>query len=149
MKKERVLVCDSKSIFLQMFKRKFREQFDFSESSLLINCQKDAENFDHFVYVVYDKAELVDFLKLENKMTNTLVCLFDKQLFERLSFLEEANDLFLLDGSKTRNEIIKDLTLHFNRIPNTVSQKIKGKISDSNIFQTQFQNYCKTMFFLI
>jgi hypothetical protein len=43
---------------------------------------------------------------------------FNKQLYKSLSFLEEFNDLFLLDGSKTRNEIIMDLQANFKNALN-------------------------------
>ncbi|MEN2398850.1 hypothetical protein GKZ90_0003645 [Flavobacterium sp. MC2016-06] len=149
MEKERILVHDNKNIFLKMFKRKFKEEFDFFENSSVAKEQNEIKNFDHFVYVVYDKLELVEFLKLENKGTNVLVCLFDKQLYEKLFFLEEVNDLSLLDASKTRKEIINDLKLHFARIPNSASKKETIKFSSSNILQTQFNNYYKTLFFLM
>jgi hypothetical protein len=148
MEKERILVCDNKNIFLKMFKRKLKVEFDFFESSSVVKEQNETKNFDHFVYVIYNKLELVEFLELENKGTNVLVCLFDKQLFERLRFLEEVNDLSLLDASKTRKEIIQDLKLHFARIPNAALKNERIKLSSANVLQTGFHNYYKTLFFL-
>jgi hypothetical protein len=108
MRKKNILICDNKKVFVKMFKRKFSKEFEFTDA-LLKEEQTTAENFDRLIFVVYDKLELIEFLKLYKKGTDILVCVFNKQLYKSLSFLEEFNDLFLLDGSKTRNEIIMDL----------------------------------------
>ena len=50
-----------------MFKRQFKNEFDFSGSSFLIENENDCKNFDRSIFVVYDKSEMIDFLKLEKK----------------------------------------------------------------------------------
>jgi len=149
MEKERVLVCDNKGIFLKMFKRRFKNEFDFFENSLLSENENEAAKFDRSIYVVYDKSELVEFLQLEKKGTNVLVCLFNKQLYDSLSFLQEVKSLILLDSSKTRIEIIKELKSHFKNKSDLVPETSEMKFAASNIMSIKFNNFYKALFFLM
>ncbi|OCB75889.1 hypothetical protein B0A79_02705 [Flavobacterium piscis] len=149
MEKERVLVCDNKGIFLKMFKRRFKNEFDFFENSLLSENENEAAKFDRSIYVVYDKSELVEFLQLEKKGTNVLVCLFNKQLYDSLSFLQEVKSLILLDSSKTRIEIIKELKSHFKNKSDLVPETSEMKFAASNILSIKFNNFYKALFFLM
>ncbi|KFF03396.1 hypothetical protein [Flavobacterium reichenbachii] len=148
MEKERILVCDNKGTFLKMFKRKFKEEFDFSEHPLMFDCKNIPEVFDHFVYVIYDKAELIHFLKNGNKAANGLLFLFDGQLYSNLFLLEEVNSLFLLDGTKTRIEIIKELKIHFHKSVTDSPVKSETQFINSNILEMQFKDYYKALFLL-
>lgn len=149
MEKERVLVCDNKGIFLKMFKRRFKNEFDFFENSFLSKNTNEAAKFDRSIYVVYDKSELVEFLQLEKKGTNVLVCLFNKQLYDSLSFLQEVKSLILLDSSKTRIEIIKELKSHFKNKSDLVPETSEMKFAASNILSIKFNNFYKALFFLM
>ncbi|MFB9076008.1 hypothetical protein ACFFLS_13815 [Flavobacterium procerum] len=131
-----------------MFKRKFKEEFDFFED-LLFSKTNESISFDRYIYVVYDKFELLQFFKMEQKDKNVLVCLFDKQLYNSLFFLEEIKNFILLDASKTRTEIIKDLKAHFKSNSGVTSKKIKRNIANAQILQSKFNNYYKAMFFLM
>src|SRR5690348_15100359 len=100
MKKETVLICDNKSIFLKMFKKILTEKFEFSESSLQFDEKNTAaKDYDHTVYVIHDKNELLIFFKEVNIKREILLCVFDKELYEKLFFLDGFNGLFLLDAS--------------------------------------------------
>lgn len=150
MEKEKVLVRDNKGIFLKMFKRKFKGEFDFSEESFVINDENDSKNYDRSIFVVYEKTELLEFLKLDKKGRNVLVCLFNKQLYRSLSFLDEINNLIILDNAKTRSEIIGELKEHL--IGNSTfkdQNKEEGFINSSSILQTQFNDVYKGLFFLM
>jgi hypothetical protein len=149
MEREKVLVRDNRGIFLKMFKRKFKDEFDFSGNSFLIENENDYKDFDRSIFVVYDKSEMIDYLKLEKKGTNVLVCLFNKQLYSSLSFLQEINNLILLDESKTKPEIVKDLKAHFKRTSEAPASAAKSLFSGSAIFQTQFNNLYNALFFLL
>ena len=145
MEKKRVLVQDNKGVFLKMFKRTFKDEFNFFEKSFsFIN---ECASFDRSIFVVYDKSELIEYLNMDNKGSNVLVCLFNKQLYGSLVFLEEMNNLILLDESKTKSEIIKDLKAYFNKKSDETEIK-KTVFGNSTIFQTQFHNFHKAMFFL-
>jgi hypothetical protein len=141
-------VLDDKGAFLKMFKRKFKDEFDFSESSFLSQYENESEDFDRFIYVVYDKFELLEFLKLDRKDSNVLLCLFNKQLYS-LSFLEEVKNLILLDSSKTRKEIVRELKSYFNGTPDLTLQKADMSFDNLNFRHTKFQDAYKALFFLM
>lgn len=149
MEKERILVRDNKGLFLKMFKRKFKDESDFFENSFLYRSENESKEFDRSIFVVYNKYELIEFLKLDKKGVNVLVCLFNKQLYDSLSFLEDVKNLILLDSSKTGAEIIKELKLHFKSKSGFVSQIPETKFPCSNIISTQFNDFYKALFFLM
>ncbi|WP_426484753.1 hypothetical protein [Flavobacterium sp. 2] len=149
MKKEKVLVRDNKGIFLKMFKRKFKNEFDFSEESFLFNNEKDLIKYDRSIFVVYEKNELLEFLKMDKKGRNVLVCLFNKQLYSSLSFLDEINNLIVLDNEKTRPEIISELKQHLTENSKSKDKNKEENFFNSSIFQTQFNNFYKGLFFLM
>jgi len=149
MGREKILVRDNKGVFLKMFKRKFKDEFDFSGNSFLIENEDDYKDYDHSIFVVYDKSEMIEYLKLEKKGSNVLVCLFNKQLYASLTFLQEINNLILLDESKTKPDIIKDLKAYFKKTPEFSEQTSKSVFSGSAIFQTQFHNMYNALFFLL
>ena len=132
-----------------MFKRKFKNEFDFSEKSFLIENENDFKDFNRSIFVVYNKTEMIEYLKLEKKGSNILVCLFNKQLYSSLAFLQEINNLVLLDESKTKPEIVKDLKAHFKYTSKPDDQIKKSLFGNSTIFQTQFHNLYSALFFLL
>lgn len=145
MKKEKVLIQDDKGMFLKMFKKELVDEFQFTETSTNKNHQTQLLAFDRFVYVTYNKVELIEFLKLNKRGSNVLVCLFDKQLQADVSFIEEIHDLVLLDGYKTKKESIKDLKLH---LKNTLPSKKQITTNSNSISfenQLQFHNFFKTI----
>jgi len=148
MEKERILVRDNKGVFLKMFKRRFKNEFDFFENSFLYKNENEATEFDRSIFVIYDKNELIEFLQLDKKGINVLVCLFNKQLYNSLSFLEEVKSLILLDSSKTRIEIIKELKLHLSK-SDFDEETSEITFPASNGISTQFNNFYKALFFLM
>lgn len=50
-----------------MFKRRFKNEFDFFENSFLCKNENESAEFDRSIFVVYEKSELVNFLQLEKK----------------------------------------------------------------------------------
>lgn len=142
-------VLDNKGVFLKMFKRKFKSDFEFSEDSFLLDNDNEYSDFDRSIFVVYDKAELLDFLRLERKGTNVMLFLFDKQLFSSLSFFKEIENLVLIDGSKSRTEIFKDLALYFKSKSKFIP-KISGiKFLKSYADQLQSDTLQKALFFIM
>ncbi|WP_125723063.1 hypothetical protein [Flavobacterium ustbae] len=144
MQKEKVLVFDSKDTFLKMFKRRFKENFDFIEESFFDKKEKE---FDRIVYVIYNHSELLNFLSNGKRGTNILVCLFNVQFYRSLSFLEETNNLILFDELKTRTEIVVELKNFFS---SKLDQKQEEKsFKPSQISQKKFQDYYRAMYFLM
>ncbi len=145
MQKKQVLVYDNNGVFLKMFKRRFKEEFDFFEESLLFENEK--KEFDHIVYAIHDRKELLNFLSQEKNEPNVLVCLFNVQFFRSVSFLEVANNFILIDESKTRNEILKELNAFFRK---KLDHKTESKpFIASKISKTKLQEYYKAMYFLM
>jgi len=126
MGKKSILVCDNKKVFMKMFKRKLGNEFEFTDNSAYNENEINLINFDRLVLVVYNKFELIEFLKLYRKGTNVIVCIFNKNLYTGLTFLDDFNDLVLLDGSKTRKEIMMDLRSNFK-----TSLRFTQQISES------------------
>lgn len=149
MEKKKVLVYDDRKGFLKMFKRQFKAEFEFSENFLLNKEEDKLEGFDHLIFVIYNKEELVEFLKIDKMQASVLVCLFDKQLFSSLSFLEEIENLILFDSAKTRTEIVAELRSYFKKMPGSKSKVAKSLFSAPGIFQAQFYDFYKALFFLM
>lgn len=137
-------VQDNKGIFLKMFKRKLKADFDFFEKSFFDNSEDKIKEYDRIVYVVYDKNELLGFLQ-ENKNANVLVCLFDKQFYTSLSFLQIMNNLILFDECKTSREIFKEIKAFFRKKLDSRNEKIS--LQNANIMQ--FPEYYKAMYYLL
>lgn len=132
-----------------MFKRKFKNEFDFCEDLFLLENENRLKDFDRSIFVVYDKAELIDFLKLEKKGRNVMVCLFDKQLHKSFSLFKDIKNLFLVDGSKSRSEMFEDLTAYFKSKSDFVPKIPDLKFLNKNTNQAQFDNYQRALFFMI
>lgn len=147
MKKDCILVHDKKGNFLKMFKRKLKVEFDFYTTSLLPVTENHSNDFDYSIFVIYDKTELMEYLKCYKKDSNNLLCLFDKRLFSSLNLLEGIKNLILIDDSKTRKEVMKELKLHFeNDFENEEQQK--SVLTNSPVQQNQFQNLYRALYLL-
>jgi len=125
-----------------MFKRKLKTDFDFFEKSFFDSSEDKIKEYDRIVYVVYDRNELLGFLQ-ENTNKNVLVCLFNKQFYTSLSFLEIMNSLVLFDEYKTSREIFKEIKAFFKKKLESKSEKIS---LHPNI---QFPDYYKAMYYLM
>ncbi|MDA6070277.1 hypothetical protein NJT12_11670 [Flavobacterium sp. AC] len=147
--KIKVLVDDDKGHFLKMFSKELTDEFEFMTNSFAVDSQVETLSFDRFISVVYNKLELIDFLALEKKGSNILVCLFNKRLYSNTPFIEEINDLIVLGGYKTKKTIIKDLKSHLKESYDSKNQSNKVLTSDSYKNQIQFHSFFKTVFFLI
>lgn len=133
-----------------MFKRKFKDEFEFNETSFSGVNENESLDFDRCIYVVYNKTEFLDFLKLDKKGTNILVCLFNKQLYSSLTFLNDLKSLIMIDGSNNKAEIIKDLKLYFKEKTNFTIPTAPRVISQNlSSLKTKFSNFDKAVYFLM
>ncbi|WP_343706726.1 hypothetical protein [Flavobacterium sp.] len=144
MENEKVLVFDSKGVFLKMFKRRFKEEFHFIEGSFF---EESEQISDRIVYVIYNHSELLNFLSNGKRGANILVCLFNVQFYRSLSFLEVTNNLLLFDESKTRTEILKELKQFFSGKYEYKGEKKTFKPSKDSL--KKFQEYYRAMYFLM
>lgn len=149
MEKEKVLVRDDKGVFLKMFKEKLIDEFDFTESLFLMSKKAEIKNIDRFIFVVYNKQELIKFLKLDKKGSIVLVCLFDEKLRNNISFLEEISNLIVLDGYKTKRKIISDIKLHLKSSSNFKKPIADFDLPHSNISKVQYHSFFKSMFLFV
>ncbi|SHH75701.1 hypothetical protein [Flavobacterium defluvii] len=144
-----VLVRDNKKFFLKMFKRKFKDEFEFSEDSFLLKNESKSTDFDRSIYVIYDKNELIEFLKLDKKGKNVMVCFFNQQLHNSLIYFDEIKNLKLIDASKSRTELLNDLNSYFKNTSDFITKIPDTKFSTSGVYQNQFENFQKALFFMM
>lgn len=131
-----------------MFRRKFKGDFEFYENSFLLKNDIESCDFDRSVFVIYDKSELIEFLKLKKKGTNVMICFFNKQLLNSLIFLDEIKNVKLIDASRSRTEITADLKLYFNNTSDYIAKIPEIKFSRRNIYKAQFDDFQKALFFM-
>ncbi|MTH16018.1 hypothetical protein [Flavobacterium sp. LC2016-01] len=115
----------------------------------MLKNENDSKKYDRSIFVVYERNELLEFLKMDKKGRNVLVCLFNKQLYSSLSFLDEISNLIVLDNAKTRPEIISELKQHLTGNSKFKDQNKEENFFNSSIFQSQFKNFYKGLFFLM
>ncbi|RKR04725.1 hypothetical protein C8C83_4059 [Flavobacterium sp. 90] len=133
-----------------MFKRKFKDEFEFHENSFSGTNENETLDYDRCIYVVYNKNEFLDFLKLDKKGTNILVCLFNKQLYSSLTFLNELKSLIMVDGSNNKAQIMKDLKSYFRAKSDFAMQTTPRVISQNlSSLKTKFSNFDKAVYFLM
>lgn len=144
LKKENVLIHDEKRVFLKLFKKELSNQFNFSENSVLDNDQ--SEESERYISVVYSKTELIDFLRVTPKGTNILVCLFNEELYDNGSFMQEINSLISLKKYETKPGIIREIQQHFQKTPEIREQLIKSGLEASYIREAHFDDFYKALF---
>lgn len=146
MKKEKVLVRDQNEAFLKIFRKDLVNEFHFVETSLKDN-KTEFIDINRFVYVVYNKSELLEFLNLEKRGSIILMCLFSEQLYGNSSFIEEIFDLITLNGFKTKREAVKDLKTHFKITPQSKFIGNSSVYTSKN--KVQFHGFFKTILFFV
>lgn len=146
--KKRILVRDNKGTFLKMFKRKFKDEFEFSEDSFLAKKDDKLDNFDCSVFVVYEYSELVDFFELGSIRNNFMLCLFSKHLYNSLLLIEEIKDLILIDATKNKTELFDDLKLYLKKSSNLIPKITRKKKVNSMMPKVQLEILQKALFYL-
>lgn len=104
---------DNKKEFLKMFKRKFKDNFEFYQDSFSLCNESKLTDYQRCIFVVYNQTELMDFFKLEKEGINVMLFLSNKYLHDCISFFDETTNLKLIDASKSRTEILNDLKSYF------------------------------------
>lgn len=141
--KVKVLVNDPKGVFNKIFEKDLISEFELIENSSLI--ANNLNDYEHFVYVVYNMLELIAFLKLEKMGSTILVCLFSKSLSINATFIEEINDLIVLDSYKTRKTITKDLKLYLKNTSDFTKQAAESQTENLYKNQTECHGFFKTV----
>ena len=112
MEKLKVLVSDSRNKFLKIFGKEMDKELILEKDPFQL-C-RSAQIFKYRIYVVYNKAELTEFLSLRDKKAAALFCLLDSRDIEADIFLEHLSDIFILEGYKSNKRISKELKLYFS-----------------------------------
>jgi len=112
----KISVFDNKGFFLKMYKKKFKDQYDFDPDFYLPSGDNDFRTYC-LVVVLYNDADLIEFLKLRQKGLNVILFVhYNKELFYNLVYLEETIGLAVLDASGTKMEIFKNLKNYFKNV---------------------------------
>lgn len=145
MDKKNVLIKGNKRSFIELFKNKFLNDFEFYESSFTGIYLRGTEEGKNFVFVAYDKVELIEFLKKDSIGCDLLVCLFDKVIENDFLFLEKIRSLIILNECKSINVITEVLKLcGHNNIENV--QYSESRYLDVHLFKNQLNDDKKTFF---
>ena len=113
MKLEQILVYDKQHYFSRFLKYKFNEIFDFKKYKNDEDLNDMEEKFLTIVFVIYSESDLLDFVKVYGKGPQILVCSYNKEILRKM---KNINDIILLDISKTKLEMEKELLTVFNCI---------------------------------
>ncbi|TRX37602.1 hypothetical protein [Flavobacterium restrictum] len=116
MNKRKGLVCDNQKYFSRFLNYEFKDDFSF-------DVYRDFEHLDHndlndysvIIFVVYLEEELFDLMKVYKKEIPLIVCTFNKKI---LGQLQQVEDIFLVDSSKLRSQLITDMKYCFNSLIN-------------------------------
>ncbi|MDR7372884.1 hypothetical protein [Flavobacterium aquidurense] len=110
----KISVLDNKGCFLKMFKKKFKDEYDFTVG-VDLSSEENEFSLDCLVVALYNDSDLMEFLKLRQKGLNVILFVhYNKELFYNLVYLEDRTGLVVIDASGTKMEIFKDLKKHFS-----------------------------------
>jgi hypothetical protein len=108
---KRALIYGNQKCFSKFLKSKFQEIFLFDVYKNLGYLNNDLNVYSVIVFVIYTEEDLLDFLKVYGKGIPLVVCAFNKRIVE---VLKDLKDVFLLDTSKIRSEILDQLNFYFH-----------------------------------
>ena len=113
MLKKRVLIYGNQKSFSKFLKSKFQNilMFDVCKNFKYLN--EELNVYEAIVFVIYTEEDLLDFLKVYRKGIPLVVCSFNNRL---INVFANLNDIFLIDTSSIRSEILNQLNRHFKKI---------------------------------
>lgn len=112
MLKKRVLIYGNQKSFSKFLKSKFQNilMFDVCKNFKYLN--EELNVYEAIVFVIYTEEDLLDFLKVYRKGIPLVVCSFNNRL---INVFANLNDIFLIDTSSIRSEILNQLNRHFKK----------------------------------
>jgi hypothetical protein len=108
--KKRALIYGNQKCFSKYLKYKFQQVLSFDVCKKFRSLNVELNVYSVIVFVIYTEEDLLDFLKVYGKGIPLVVCTFNKRILE---ILNEMEDVFLLDTSKIRSEILNQLNSYF------------------------------------
>ena len=108
--KKRALIYGNQKCFSKFLKCKFQDvlMLDICRDFRSLNDELDV--YAAIVFVVYTEEDFLDFLRVYGKGIPLVVCSFNKRIS---TILLDLDDVFLLDTSNVRSQILNQLNLHF------------------------------------
>lgn len=111
MMKKRVLLYGNQKCFSKYLKCKFQDVLVLDVCKNFKDLTAELNTYSVIVLVIYTEEDLFDFFKIYRSEIPLVICSFNKRVLE---FLMDLENLYLLDTSKIRSEILKQLGSHFN-----------------------------------
>lgn len=109
--KKRVLLYGNQKCFSKYLKCKFQDVLVLDVCKNFKDLTAELNTYSVIVLVIYTEEDLFDFFKIYRSEIPLVICSFNKRVLE---FLMDLENLYLLDTSKIRSEILKQLGSHFN-----------------------------------
>lgn len=111
MMKKRVLLYGNQKCFSKYLKCKFQDVLVLDVCKNFKDLTAELNTYSVIVLVIYTEEDLFDFFKIYRSEIPLVICSFNKRVLE---FLMDLENLYFLDTSKIRSEILKQLGSHFN-----------------------------------
>lgn len=109
--KKRVLIYGNQKCFSKYLKCKFQDVLILDVCKNIKDLKEELDTYSVIVLVIYTEEDLFDFFKIYRSGIPMVICSFNKRVLE---FLMDLENLYLLDTSKIRSEILKQLGSYFN-----------------------------------
>lgn len=109
--KKRVLLYGNQKCFSKYLKCKFQDVLVLDVCKNFKDLTAELNTYSVIVLVIYTEEDLFDFFKIYRSEIPLVICSFNKRVLE---FLMDLENLYFLDTSKIRSEILKQLGSHFN-----------------------------------
>jgi hypothetical protein len=122
MKKRKVLVYDNQKYFLRLLRYEFQEDFTFDIYRSFEYFDSVLKDYSVIIFVIYSEEELLDFIKICGKGIPLIVCTYNKKI---LLGMEGLDNIFLLDTSILKSEILNELKYYLHGIILNVDENIK------------------------
>jgi hypothetical protein len=113
MKLEQILVYDKQHYFSRFLKYEFNKKINFKKVKNNEDLNDIEKKFSTVVFVIYSESDLLDFVKVYGKEVQILVCTYNQEI---LGKMKNVSNIILLDTSKTKFEMVKELRNFFNYI---------------------------------
>lgn len=128
MKKGSILLCDRQKFFYRILNKNFCNDFEIRNFSFFLPMNGDCGEDNFLIYVLYNESELYNFLSVFKSDCPVLVCVFNKDIYSKLAFLESGEGFFVLNANeRNKSEIISDLSNYFNY---SYSKDTANKVGD-------------------
>lgn len=111
MMKKKVLVYGNQKCFSKYLICKFQDILILDVCKNFKDLKEELDVYSVIVLVIYTEEDLIDFFKIYRSGIPLIICSFNNRV---LDFLTDLENLFLLDTSKIRSEILAELSCHFN-----------------------------------